>query len=205
MTDKSPAEPSTEWWLTTHTIFEDDSASVALEAILASEERLRGLGRREMRFAFRAITEGTWWVAALDEQLRSRLTTRLPSLSAAYSSDRNADENGQYVPAFLWARNRHAHQLPFTTMHDDELAVRQGGVPSKFSEELKWMASADYPPVEKRFEDAGRRDVYDRLLAGQPINATLYQCALWFNKAAGRDPEWEQGQQSRCEGANRAG
>jgi hypothetical protein len=101
----------------------------------------------------------------------------------------------------MWARNRHTHQLPFTTAFDEALARRRGDAPSKFSEELVWETSDKLPPVETGYEDLKRKAVYDRLLAGQPINATLYHCALWFNKAAGRNPVWENDLVTRARGA----
>jgi hypothetical protein len=136
---------SIDWWLVTRKFSGEVATSAAFDAILASEARLQGLGRRDTRLAFRWIVEGTWWVAALDEQLRSRLKTHRPQLAAAYSAARDRDEDGKYIQAFLWARNRHAHQLPFTTAHDDGLAERRGGVSSKFSEELKWIPISRLP------------------------------------------------------------
>lgn len=187
---KQDEEPI-DWWLITRAISGEDATSVAFDAILAAEERLRNLGRNEIRFAFTAIVEGTWWIAALEEQLRKRLRGYHPSLLAEYDRARDRDADGQYIRAFLWARNRHAHQLPFTTAFDEALARRRGGVPSKYSEELVWGTSASLPPVDKGYEDEVRGALYDELLAGSPINATLYHCALWFNKVAGRDSAWE--------------
>lgn len=194
MNQETDTQEPIDWWLITRTLSGEIAASVALEAILGAEERLRYLGRAEIRQAFTAIAEGTWWVAALDEQLLKGLGGYRPALASAYKSDRDEDEDGQYIRAFLWARNRHAHQLPFTTSHDDDLAQRRSGVRSKFSQELIWEASEKLPPVEKQYADKRRRSVYDQLLAGQPINDTLYHCARWFNKAAGRDTAWESSQ-----------
>lgn len=191
---ETDTEEPIDWWLITRTLSGEIAASVALEAILGAEERLRYLGRAEIRQAFTAIAEGTWWVAALDEQLLKGLRMYRPALASEYLSDRDKDEDGKYIRAFLWARNRHAHQLPFTTFHDDDLAQRRSGVRSKFSQELIWQASDKLPPVEKKYVDKRRRAVYDLLLAGKPINETLYHCALWFNKAAGRDTAWESSQ-----------
>lgn len=184
-------EEPIDWWLITRTISGETANSVAFDAILAAEERLRKLGRTDIRYAYMAIVEGTWWVAALEEQLRKGLRQYRSSLVADYDTARNDDEDGQYLRAFLWARNRHAHQLPFTTAFDAALAQRRGNVPSKFSEELVWEASDKLPPVDKGYEDETRQAIYDDLLAGHPINATLYHCALWFKKVAGRDLEWE--------------
>lgn len=193
--------PSPDWWLVTRTISGQLATSVAFEAILASEERLQNLGRADLRFAFRALAEGTWWVAALDEQLVSQLKAAGSALVAAYKADRSHDPDGQYIQAFLWVRNRHSHQLPFSTRYSGPPAG--GNVPSRYSQELVWVPSSSFPPAAKRYEDPAGHAAYDRLLAGQPINETLYHSLLWFSKVAGRDPEWEDQQRARRRSSGR--
>ena len=195
-------EEPIDWWLVTRTISGEVATSAAFDAILGAEERLRELGRSDIRQAFTAIVEGTWWVAALDEQLRRRLELHRPSLAVEYVAVRDVDEDGQYIRAFLWARNRHSHQLPFSTAFNEDLARLHGGVPSRFSEELLWIASDEFPQDSSAHKDGKRQAVYDRLLAEQPINRTLYHCALWLNKAAGRDLAWAGDQAEKARGGH---
>lgn len=194
--------PLPDWWLVTRTISGQLATSVAFDAILAAEQRLQNLGQADLRFAFQALAEGTWWVAALDEQLFRQLKAVDRGLFAAYQTDRNIDPDGQYIQAFLWVRNRHSHQLPFTTGYN---GPRTGGsVPSRYSRELIWLPSDNFPPAAKGHDDQKGQATYDRLLAGEPINETLYHCLLWFQKVAGRDPEWEQQQRARRRSSGRS-
>ncbi|MBD8466777.1 hypothetical protein IFU30_10910 [Plantibacter sp. CFBP 8798] len=194
MNESTGAIEELDWWLLTRSISNSLAASVAFEAIMASEEQLRDLGRRDQRFAYRVIVEGTWWVAALDEQIRKGLGSRSLHLQQAYVRARDLEVDGRYIRAFLWARNRHSHQLPFTTAYDETVDKPVARAPTKYSDHLVWAPAQSFPAADEKHANPKQAEAYDTLLAGHPLNATIYHCLLWFSKVAGRDPQWEASQ-----------
>lgn len=92
---------SEDWWLRARSISGEVATSVALEAIDNAVMRLQPLRRAEIRQAFVAIAEGTWWVAALDEQLMKRLGGQKSVRAALYRETRYADSDGQFIRGFL--------------------------------------------------------------------------------------------------------
>ncbi|MBF4575193.1 hypothetical protein [Frondihabitans sp. VKM Ac-2883] len=187
MTTHDAGDESIDWSLITRRLSGDTATSVALEAIDGALVRLQGLDESQIRQAFSAIAEGTWWVAALDEQLVKGLR-QLPASMQAYKAARDADEHGRYIRGFLWVRNRHTHQLPFTAEHDDTSAFGHKDAVIKLSKGLIWRPSEDLPPADRRFkENQDHRGAYDDLLAGQSLWQTLWRCSEWFHAAAGHD------------------
>lgn len=93
------------------------SALGALDAALERhlDDRRRAWDTREdaeLAAAFGSLVECTFWVATLDEWL---YTTH----GAGYTAARDSHEYGGDVLAMLWARDRHYHQLPFSTERDE--------------------------------------------------------------------------------------
>lgn len=183
-----------DWWLRARSVSGEDATSVALGAIDEAVGRLQPLGRLEIRQAFVAIAEGTWWVAALDEQFRKRLGGRDSERSSRYAATRDADPDGQYVRGFLWARDRHTHQLPFSSAHDDAPAFGHPDAVIHLSRGLVWRPSSQLSKPERvNWERPEWRDVYDELMAEQQLAPTLARCAEWFHKLAGHGDHvnWE--------------
>jgi hypothetical protein len=175
------------WWFQAQSAMGKTPTSVALEAIDAAISRLRPLARKDIRPAFAALAEGTWWVAALDEQVIERLGGNKAERAKEYIAARDSSEDGRYIQAFLWARDRHTHQLPFSMTHDDTSFFSGPGV-VHISSGLTWRPSAELSePENRRHSRAAWRSSYDSLLAGQSAWKTLYRCSLWFHWLAGHD------------------
>lgn len=190
--DMAALEPDeVDWWLLTQAISGEIATSVALEAIDGALHRLEGFGRQEIREAFPAIAEATWWVAALDEQLGKRLAQTGSTFRDRYRAARDTDPEGQYVLGFLWARNGHTHQLPFTTEHDDTPAFGQPDAVLYISKGLIWKPSADYAMPDPGFRTNTQwLAAYDRLMAGESLTGTLSHCSEWFHRVAGHRDDW---------------
>ena len=174
------------WEFMAHSVMGETPTSVALEALDAAVARVREHNEtREIRPAFAALTEGTWWVAAIDERLLKGLGGVKSDAARLYREERDRDENGEYVLGFLWARDRHTHQLPVSMDRDNTPFFGGGGGVLHISPGFRWRPSADlYEPEESR-SPAGSRAAYDRLLAGQSAWKTLNRCARWFHRMAG--------------------
>ena len=171
-----------------HAVMRETTTSVALEALDAAVTRLRDLNdeRENIRPAFAALAEGTWWVAAIDEQMVSRLGT---DRAALYQAERAASEDGRYVPGFLWARDRHTHQLPFSMGRDTTPLFGGSGV-LHISPGFIWKPSAElFEPDDPRRKRPEWRAAFDTLLAGRSAWKSLNRCARWFHRMAGHaDP-----------------
>lgn len=51
---------------------------------------------------------------------------------------------------------------------------------------LIWVPSADLPkPEDAKWDRPAWREIYDDLIAHQPLTHTLARCAEWFHKVAG--------------------
>lgn len=178
---------SDSWEFMARSIMSETATSVALEALDGAVARVREHNdTAEIRLAFAALAEGTWWVAAIDERLQKGFGGMKSKAARFYRDERDRDENGEHVRGFLWARDRHTHQLTVSMDVDEPLSLEEdlGGV-SRLSPSFRWRPSADlYEPEETR-SPAGSRETYDRLLAGQSAWGTLDRCARWFHRMAG--------------------
>lgn len=175
----------TEWELTAHAVMRETTTSVALEALDAAVGRLRDLNdsHENIRPAFAALAEGTWWVAAIDERLVNALGAERASL---YQAERAESEDGRYVPAFLWARDRHTHQLPFSMGRDTSPLFGSGSGVLHVSPGFIWKPSTDlFEPEDRRHRRSDWRAAYDELLAGRSAWKSLARCARWFHRMAG--------------------
>jgi hypothetical protein len=186
MPSDDDAENDLQWQFQSQSILGETPASVALEAIDGAIDRLRPHDRAGIRPAFAALAEGTWWVAALDERIREGLGGKSAPATHRYVTTRNASPDGQYVQAFLWARDRHTHQLPFSMTHDDTAFFGSGDNVLSISAGLTWRPSSElHEPEGHRHARAAWRGAYDALLAGKTAWHTLERCSRWFHWLAG--------------------
>jgi hypothetical protein len=86
--------------------------------------------------AFGSLVECTFWIATLDEWLYSKH-------AHAYKALRDQHQWGGSVRAMLWARDRHYHQLPFSTERDTTPFIGHGipGVMFYISPGLVWRSA----------------------------------------------------------------
>lgn len=188
----SNTDDDLKWRFQAQSILGETPASVALEAIDEAIDRLRPLDRASIRPAFAALAEGTWWVAALDERICEGLGGKGASAAKQYKAARSASSDGQYVEAFLWARDRHTHQLPFSMTHDDTPFFGGGGGVIHISAGLTWRPSSElHEPEDSRHARAAWRSTYDDLLAGHTAWHTLERCSRWFHWLAGHPADAE--------------
>ena len=187
-TGDTVGDPENDWPFMARTIMGETATSVALEALDAAIARLKGLDRPDLRPAFAALVEGTWWVAAIDERLLKGFGGVRSARSGFYCAARDVAEHGKYVRGFLWARDRHTHQLPFSMDHDDTPFF--GGKDSflYISAGLIWRPSEElFEPSESRSK-IGWKTTYEELLAGKSAWKTLSRCSRWYHQMAGHDP-----------------
>lgn len=179
-----------DWNLLSVAVSKQLAPSVALEAIDGASARLGAVGGSEIREAFAAIAEGTWWVMALDEQLRTQLKHHGVEYSRTYESVRNADADGRYVRGFSWARDRLTHQLPFSA-ENDETPFFATGHPSAvlvISKGFIWRRADQLPSAPSGHDHPERRQAYVDYLEGESLRHTLARASAWFHKAAGHQP-----------------
>lgn len=179
-----------DWNLLTVAVSKEVAPSVALEAIDKARSRLSAAGGSEIREAFAAITEGTWWVMALDEQLRTQLKRRGVEYSRTNEAARDGDSDGRYIRGFSWARDRHTHQLPFST-ENDETPFFATGHPSAvlaISKGFIWRRADQLPSAPSGHDHPARRQAYVDYLEGESLQHTLARASAWFHKAAGHQP-----------------
>lgn len=188
----SNTEADLKWRFQAQSVLGQTPASVALEAIDGAIDRLQPLNRESIRPAFAALAEGTWWVAALDERICEGLGGKKAPAAKQYRAARNASLDGRYVEGFLWARDRHTHQLPFSMTHDDTPCFGGGAGVLYISAGLTWRPSAElHEPEGSRHARAGWRSAYDDLLAGHTAWHTLDRCSRWFHWLAGHHADAE--------------
>lgn len=175
-----------QWRFMAQTVMAGTTVSVALEAIDSSVRRLQPLGRADIRPAFAALAEGTWWVAAIDEQIVEGLGGRKSPFAQEYKAARDHSVYGKHIRGFLWARDRHTHQLPFSMDHDDTSFFGDPNSVIHINAGLVWRASNEMiESVDSRHQRERWRDVYDELLAGHSAWGTLEACSSWFHWLAG--------------------
>ncbi|WP_449406914.1 hypothetical protein [Microbacterium maritypicum] len=187
--DESQRAPI-DWNLLSVAISKQLAPSVALEAIDKASARLSATGESEIREAFAAITEGTWWVMALDEQLRTQLKHHGVEYSRTYESVRNGDADGRFIRGFSWARDRLTHQLPFSA-ENDETPFFATGHPSAvvvISKGFIWRRADQLPAAPSGHDHPERRQAYVDYLEGESLRHTLARASEWFHKAAGHRP-----------------
>lgn len=122
-----------------------------------------------------AAVEGVWWVLALDEELFAHL-------GHPYAEARSTDPCGQIVRGMKWLRNRHAHEIMITG---------HGGVKKPFfgtpgsivfiSPSNRWKTSTAINPQRDETPEE-YRERYDEHLAGLPLDHSLYQATIWFDR-----------------------
>ncbi|UCN14605.1 hypothetical protein LFM56_17375 [Cellulomonas iranensis] len=87
------------------------------------------------------------------------------------------------MPAMIWARDRHYHQLPFSTEVDETpFFGPRGGPPFYISPGMVWRTSAELAAdvSTARRSPNGSREAFDLLVAGQKTSAALWHCLQWF-------------------------
>lgn len=176
------------WELQARSVMSETATSLALEALDATKSRLRDLNEdaTNIRPAFAALAEGTWWVAAIDERIIKGLGGRRSAGAQAYQVERGRSVDGEHVAGVLWARDRHTHQLMVTMGRDTDGLFSKGRL-LHISPGFMWVPSSDiYEPDESR-SPASWRASYDRLLAGRSAWKTLGRCSRWFHRMAGHD------------------
>lgn len=176
------------WEFMAISVMGSTAPSIALEGLDAAVERVRALNEDQLniRPAFVALTEGTWWVAALDEHMNQRLGREA---ARHYKMGRDKDQDGRFIRGFLWARDRHTHQLPVSMDRDDTWLFGSKRGVMHISAGFRWLPSEQlYEPEAMRDKRPGWRQAYDDLLAGQSAWKTLNRCSRWFHKMAGHVP-----------------
>jgi len=176
------------WELVARKIMGETSTSAALEALSASVGRLQLLNdsTENIRPAYAALAEGTWWVAALDERILNGLGSSKNKMVDAYRAERDAHIDGRFIRGFLWARDRHTHQLPFSMSRDTTPFLGSGRGVIYISPGFIWRPSDQLDePLEGRRSHPEWRPVYDELLAGKSARKSLSHCARWFHLMAG--------------------
>jgi len=182
-------DPKNDWPFMARTIMGETPTSVALEALDLAIARLHRLNRDDIRPAFAALAEGTWWVAAIDERLLNGFGGPKTQRSNYYRNARNRSGDGKYVGAFLWARDRHTHQLPFSMGHNDTpFFGSDEGMPEIGAGFIWRPADEMFEPSDSR-SPAGSRDAYVELLAGESAWATMQRCSRWFHHMAGHETD----------------
>ena len=178
-------DPKHDWPFMARSIMGETATSVALESLDSAIARLRELTQNDIRPAFAALAEGTWWVAAIDERLLNGFGGVNSVRSSYYREARSRSEVGKYVPAFLWARDRHTHQLPFSMDHDDIPFFGGGSGVLNISAGFVWRPAEEMlEPTDSR-SPAGSRDAYEELLERESAWATMERCSRWFHEMAG--------------------
>lgn len=173
------------WGFQTISVMGDTAPSIALEGLDAAMERVRTLNEDplQIRPAFVALTEGTWWVAALDEHMVKRLGKEQ---SKKYQAARDDDENGKYIRGFLWARDRHTHQLPVSMDRDNTWLFGSTTSVIHISPGFRWLPSADlFEPTDPKYQRPEWRAVYEELFEGKSAWKTLARASRWFHQMAG--------------------
>lgn len=168
------------WKLQAKVILTETATSAAVDALSSAVDRLGLLNKSsgDISAAYAALAEGTWWVAALDERVLKGLGEKD---KWAYRAERDAHDDGRYVRGFLWARDRHTHQLPFS-MDRDETSFFGGPGVLYITPGLIWKPSGelDEPLTGKRSHPEWR-PVYEELLAGKSAWKSLSRCSRWFS------------------------
>lgn len=134
---------------------------------------------RGLEVAFASLVESTWWIASLDGYLWQEGKT--PE-GKRYRQLRDHDTNGRYVPAMIWARDRHYHQLPFSAEVDETPFFSPAGSGRLFyiSPGLIWRTSAELAVDGARRSPNGSREAFEMLVAGKKTGAALSYCLQWF-------------------------
>lgn len=152
------------------------AALVALDAAVKRHDQARH--NSDPSAAYGSLVECTWWVASLDEHLRDE---------PGYQRLRDADENGKYVTAMIWARDRHYHQLPFSIDHDNEPFLPHADRSGFYiSHGFEWRKSEDLWRKDAR-DPKNWRGNFDLLIAGRKTSEAPHRCRDWFASIAG-DP-----------------
>jgi len=186
--DEALIEPSDDWPHVARSIMGEIPTSVALEAVDAAVARLQRLASSDVRGAFAASAEGAWWIAALDERLQTRLGGIKSPRARHYRSERNMSDDGRYVQGFLWARDRHTHQLPFSVERDSTPFLGGSEGVLHIGGGLVWLPASElHAPEGSRHERLEWREVYEQLMAGRSPCETLQHCSRWFHQMAGHD------------------
>lgn len=122
-----------------------------------------------------AAVEGVWWVLALDEELFAHL-------GQPYADAKSKDPCGKVVRGMKWLRNRHAHEI---------MVTGHGGAKKPFfgtpdsivfiSPSNRWKPSEEINAQrDEGFESHRKR--YDASVAGLPLEHSLYQTTIWFDR-----------------------
>jgi hypothetical protein len=163
-----------------------EAMALALLALRGSVGRLQsviGDYRKARGPLWTAAVESTWWIAALDEQLRK-------VHGHGYKIVRDSDSDGYVVRGVLFARDRHMHQLALSAGHDDTpfFGGKDGGgygPPFYISPGPIWREVNDLPPPDPRRGSSDEwKDVYVDHMAGTRIDGGLVHGLLWFDKVA---------------------
>lgn len=154
----------------------------ALNGFVNALERLKATsGTAEEMFI--SLSEALWWAVSVDdgfEDLARNDQSYRPNLGD-YRAARNNDNEGRFLRALRYARDRCGHQRALVTSawspRVASLLPKGHGLPS-----IRWRTSADLPPPDPRFESETLRAEYDRLLAGWAADEALWAAKIWFEQ-----------------------
>jgi hypothetical protein len=148
------------------------SAHERFEAASATAEEL-----------FISLSGALWWAVSVDdgfEDLAGNDQSYRPNLGD-YREARDNDNEGQFIRALRYARNRCGHQRALMTSAwlpgVAALVPKGDGLPL-----ICWRTSADLPSPDPRFESKTLRAEYDRLLGGWPADEALCAAKVWFKQ-----------------------
>jgi hypothetical protein len=132
--------------------------------------------------AFGSLVECTFWIATLDLWL-------LEQHGPTYTQARDAHQAGGYVRAMVWARDRHYHQLPFSTEQDKTpFFTKDPNAMFYISPGLVWrsadaLAARTHDERARRLQSRFRED-YERHAAGQATDGPVSLAAQFFRSLA---------------------
>lgn len=154
----------------------------ALTGFIKAHERLEAASATTEGL-FISLSEALWWAVSVDdgfEDLARNDQSYRPNLGD-YRAARNNDNEGQFLRALRYARERCGHQRALVTSawspRVATLVPKSQGLPI-----ICWRTSADLPPPDPRFESETLRTEYDRLLAGWQADEALWAAKIWFKQ-----------------------
>lgn len=150
--------------------------ALALRGLRAANERHHSAHQdQDLPRAYASLFEGVMWIAALDE--------RLCTLHGGdYKRAREQDPYGQVVLGIVWARDRHAHQLPVSINVDSTPFFGSGRGIIALSSGIRWRQAHELPPADPGMERG--RTHYETHVAGRASFKPTSLSERWFTKLA---------------------
>lgn len=132
--------------------------------------------RMDARKSWAAAVEGMWWISSIDDVLYAEF-------GAPYAKAREEDTYGKTVHGFRWLRHRHTHEFVSTAQgaHAENFYVPKEKLGLFFiSPSICWKDSSEI--FNMRDKVPNWRRTYDENIGGKPIEFTLVQAIIWFQR-----------------------